>query len=288
MQLYAFDETKQVVFAREARRQKDYFCPECEGILHVRGGLHRQDHFYHLAAMHQCRQSGKSIEHLNVQLFFLNLLPPGECFLERRFPEIGRIADVVWSEKKIVFEIQCSFISRQEVQERNRDYLSLDYEPVWILHDSRFNRDRLTGAEVFLYDRPHYFTDMNEKGEGMVYDRFSRIEKGRRIDRLESLIIDITCPKKVERPLDFSEKVLGVIEGRLKRSSLYFSNDLVDRFLNATHPDTYLDNAFAFETNDREPSAKNTLLSKLASMFVRYIVRPYRLIFQVLLEKACK
>lgn len=126
MQLYAFDVNNRLVFSSHAHKQKNYICPECKGIVRLRGGLQRQNHFFHQEAVRTCRQSGKSVQHLAVQYFFLDRLPEGECALEHSFPEIGRIGDVVWFQEKIVFEIQCSFITAAEVQARNSDYASLD------------------------------------------------------------------------------------------------------------------------------------------------------------------
>ncbi|MBA3285957.1 MAG: hypothetical protein H0U27_12990, partial [Nitrosopumilus sp.] len=128
MQLYAFDIESKLISAKNALRQIDYFCPECKGYLRLRGGLHRQDHFYHSDFTPTCRQSVKSAEHLHTQLYILSQLPEKKCFMERRFPEINRIADICWESKKIIFEIQCSPISVEEIQERNRDYQSAGFE----------------------------------------------------------------------------------------------------------------------------------------------------------------
>ncbi len=286
MQLYAFDLDKQIIFARNASRHIDYVCPECNSIVRLRGGLHRQNHFYHFEITRACRQSSKSLEHLNAQLFFLSTLPAGECILEKRFPKINRIADVFWEQKKIVFEIQCSAISRTEVLERSQDYKSLGFEVIWILHDKRYNQKRITSAEVFLNSRLHYFTNINAAGEGVVYDQFSVLEKGVRLNHLKALPIDLNQPMQFPNRVDLKSKnLLGVVRRRLEGSTLYFSNDLVDLSFSDLQSE-YI--KLAFEAEISYASKPSTVLSKLKFVFSHYILRPYQLLFQILLERACK
>lgn len=68
--------------------------------------------------------------------------------IEKAFPEKGRIADLFW--RDIVFEIQCSPITLEEVQKRIADYRALGYQVVWLLDDRRYNQRRYTHAELFL------------------------------------------------------------------------------------------------------------------------------------------
>lgn len=302
MQLYAFDQKRQVIFARDALRQMDYLCPECSGVVRLRGGIHRQNHFYHLETVRACRQSGKSMEHLNVQLFLLDALPAGECALELRFPEIKRIADSVWMNQKIVFEIQCSPISRQEVEARSQDYQSLGFEVVWILHDKRYNQKRITAAEDFLHDRPHYFTNIDADGIGEIYDQFSQLDGGRRVNKLSPLGVDLTQPKSLEgtgKEGHFPGKMLHSIKQRLAHRSAYFEGDLVDQFFRLHASSGNLDdflNAYFKAALKAEMAAgfsalsepSNTLFEQLKAAFCRYVLRPYRLLFQLLLERACK
>lgn len=284
MQLYALDREKKLIFARNALKQTDYYCLECEGPVRRRGGLHRKDHFYHQDALRECRQNGKTLEHLNVQLFFLKVLPEGECVLEKRFPEINRIADVVWENKKLIFEVQCSPISSDEVDERNQDYKQIGYEVVWILHDKRFNQKRLTGAEHFLYSLPHYFTNMTEGGKGEIYDQFSLIDRGTRFNRLKPLSIVVSQPKYIKHSVNVS---LQAVQNRLKSSRLYFSMDLVDHYFNQGSLDTYISEAEKSEKAvvSKKPEKVSEIIKK---QFFQFVVKPYRLMLQFFLERACK
>jgi competence protein CoiA len=174
MQLYGLDQSGPIL-AEEASRGKNYLCPECLAPIRVRGGPHRQHHFFHIRSNIQCTQHQKSLPHIQAQLALKNCLP--EAGLEKPFPTIGRIADVAWEEKKMIFEIQCSPISLEEVQNRNRDYASLGWKVIWILHDNRYNKRKLTPVEIFLRQNGCYFTDIDSSGNGIFYDQFEVLNR---------------------------------------------------------------------------------------------------------------
>lgn len=197
MQLHALNEKRELVVARNAESKKNYTCLECEHIVRTRKGHFRKAHFYHINPVTKCSQQGKSLTHLAVQEYLYELLPPGEVVLEKRFPSINRIADVAWIERKIVFEIQCSPIDADEIIARNKDYQSIGFEPIWILHDKRYNKWRHCLAEKVLTSKPHYFTNMNQHGKGFIYDQFEVIQNGLRKVRLEPLPVNLSMPFSV-------------------------------------------------------------------------------------------
>ncbi|MFC2049496.1 competence protein CoiA [Chlamydiota bacterium] len=182
MQIYALDHASRLVHARTAERGVVYICPECSKEVRTRSGRVRQPHFYHLDAT-SCVLHGKSLIHLQIQCALQSMLSPEEIQLERRFPRIARIADVVWPAQKLIFEVQVSPISSLEVRARNRDYAQEGYQVVWILHDRRFNRSRVSGAEVALRFSPHYFTNMDALGKGIFYDQHAHFRFKRRQTR---------------------------------------------------------------------------------------------------------
>lgn len=194
MQLYALDEEGRWVAASKASKSVDYQCVECRGQVRMRAGELRQPHFYHLTRPEECRQDGKGLEHLQTQLHIQNRLPDSECQLEVRFPEIGRIADAVWEKEKVIFEIQFSPISTEEVRARNHDYKSLGYQVIWVLHEQQFNKNKVTGAEKFLVDKPHYFTNIVANGDGFIYSQASKIYMGKRLKFGSRQPIDFRLP----------------------------------------------------------------------------------------------
>lgn len=191
MQLYALEGDSPILASR-AEKGKDYLCPECRGTLRVRGGAGRQIHFYHLRAPRSCRQHRKGADHLHLQLRLLELIGQDAAEIESPFPAIGRIADVAWPERKIVYEVQCSPISLEEARQRTADYRSLGYEVVWILHDKQFNQKKLSAAEEFLRGTPCYFTNIDKLGQGIVYDQFDHVVSDRRHFKGEKLVVSPT------------------------------------------------------------------------------------------------
>lgn len=191
MQIYGLDAHGKLIHALQAERQKSYQCPECSGLVRVRGGRFKHHHFYHVAHS-ACRLHGKSAVHLHIQLILQKMFTSETIHLEHRFPEIGRIADVVWMNQKLIIEIQVSPISAEEVAARNRDYNSIGYQVIWILHDRQFNRAQLSFAERHLRSSTHYFTNINRFGNGFFYDQYAEIHFKKRIRRSPRLSVDLT------------------------------------------------------------------------------------------------
>lgn len=281
MQLHALDHQGQVISARRAQRQKNYLCLECGQNVRLRGGPRRQPHFYHVEPILFCRQHQKGAVHLQLQTYFFNQLPPGDCRLEFPFPAIGRIADVAWFSQKIVFEIQCSPISADEAVARNADYQKEGWSVVWIFHDQRYNQVRLSAVESALHSAPHFFTNMDASGSGIIYDQFDLCVRGLRLGRLPPLPIDF---KRGISPAPFGRKsfTLNLLEHRAKQWPYSFSGDLMSLFLNGDSS-TYLSQAKAKE---KEFAPKRTALFFKAWRCA--IARPYQILFRFLLERMCR
>jgi competence protein CoiA len=230
MQLYALDNTS-LVLAGIAEKGKDYTCPECASKVRVRGGPARQTHFYHLSLPKQCRQHEKSQEHIQLQLKLLDLFGAHDAQIECPFPAIGRIADVAWHSKKIVFEIQCSPISLEEVQCRVHDYTRAGYEVVWILHDKQFNQKKLAAAESFLRGVPCYFTNIDKTGGGIVYDQFEVIKSGQRRFKGPPLTVKVDLFSRLPSFTPPDIVLPQTVSDRLKKWKCYVQGDLLERLL---------------------------------------------------------
>lgn len=235
MQLYALE--KQVlIHASEAVKRRDYRCPECLGRLRVRSGENLTPHFYHIKRADGCHLQNKTAEHLQTQLFIQASLPGQNVVLEKEFPEIGRIADVVWEDEKIVFEVQKSPISLKEVKERNDNYAQVGYYTVWILHDQTFNKHKVKNAEEHL--RMHhlaYFTNISASGFGIIYDQKEQIHLLKRMWKSKPFSLCLRDVKKYQdcnnNKTDLvSSKVPKVIETRIQ-FGIYFNGDLLERYL---------------------------------------------------------
>ncbi len=195
MQLYALDENRLIV-ASSAKRHKNYCCPECLGFLRLRGGPLKVLHFYHVQTPKKCSLSKKSALHIRLQLLLKELLPQGEVFIEKTFPEISRIADVFWETQKIVFEIQCSKLSSKEAKQRTDDYTKIGVRLVWILHDKRFNKKMASEAEFLLRQNTCYFTNIDSSGKGIIYDQVEKFYHTKRLWKSPPYKVNLTLPQK--------------------------------------------------------------------------------------------
>ena len=263
-----------MVAASQAVKQHDYFCLECAGILRMRAGPHRQTHFYHLELSPKCRQSQKSMEHLQTQCFVQQQLGREECCLEWRFPASGRIADAVWFSKKLIFEIQCSPIALEEVQARMQDYRREGYQVVWLLHERAFNQKRLSAAEQFLRDHPCYYSSIDAQGKGILYDQFDRVARGIRFAKFAPLQIDVKEPKETQLLPQRVPQYLG----RWRRQPLYFSGALLDLFAKQEASD-YFKNIFDVEGELEEKP-------KRLGSFWKLLKRSYLSLFRAFLESS--
>ncbi|HSX04282.1 MAG TPA: competence protein CoiA family protein [Rhabdochlamydiaceae bacterium] len=218
MQLYALSQ-KSLILASQAEKGKDYLCPECSSILRIRGGKERQLHFFHLKANDSCKQHQKGLIHLKLQLHLQTLLSEENPQLEFHFPEISRIADVACLKSKRIFEIQYSPISLEEAQNRTKDYESLGFRLIWILHDHQFNKRKVSAAEAFLRTKTCYFTDFDKEGRGSAYDQFEILRGNRRVFRSPPFKVDLK--NLLQHPLEKGQFYCkGALPDRLFRNGM--------------------------------------------------------------------
>jgi len=209
MQTFAFDEDFKIISASLAEKKKDYICPECGSFVRKRVPKNKNVHFYHTYQLKNCRQKKKNHDHRLIQELLSKKIQHLNPSLEHHFKEISRIADIYIHEKGLVFEIQCSKISKEEIQKRENDYQSLGLQVIWILNDKIFNKKNISDAETLLRSLCCYYTD------GICfYDQAEVIEKKKRTFRSTKFLVELS-----ECHIDdtFSEK------------KLYFSGDITDK-----------------------------------------------------------
>lgn len=268
MQLYAFKEGI-CVLATHAEKGRDYLCPECGCPVRIRSGPHRQIHFYHLRLSKNCRQSGKSEEHLRAQLYLLDLLK-GEAQMETHFPSIGRIADIAWHTRKIVFEVQCSSISLSEAKARISDYRSLGYETVFILHEKKFNRKNVSAAEIFLRSLPCYFINSDKKNVNKIYDQFDLIQGDHRLFKGPPLIVSVD--KIFSIPSDqIPQEIPLILKQRLKPNVWSAEGDLLYRVLQGADVQQmlFLEN----RSKEKKTLSWSTLLCSAYRCFLDFLLK---------------
>ncbi|MDF2549358.1 MAG: putative transcription factor, CoiA-like family [Chlamydiales bacterium] len=226
MQLYALNEDNLIVSIESADRRQKYRCPECLSPLLLRQGSINRPHFAHVKKANSCRRAQMSANHLALQQFLASLFPK-EAQMEKRFEAIQRVADVALPEKKVIFEVQCSLISIEEIKERTADYLSLGYRPIWLLHLDRFRGAKVEGLSHINC----YFTDFNALGKGQFYDRLPLTSKSAG----HLFAIDIASFAEVP---PWKGKAPPLLQERLKRP-LFVQGDLLSLYLEGKHPEWF-------------------------------------------------
>ncbi|MES2122515.1 MAG: competence protein CoiA family protein [Chlamydiota bacterium] len=224
----------ETISTARALKGKTYHCPECNTPLRLRSGPHRRAHFYHSLAQKQCRQNQKTLEHLELQLKLLALFGPESTSMEHPFPEINRIADIAWHACKTVFEVQCSPISLAEAKSRCEDYAKSGYQLVWILHDKRYNQKKLSPAEAYLRTSPCYFTNVNQSGEGIIYDQFEVLKGYRRFFKGPPL--EVKIDQLMEKgSFQLEDPLPALVRSRIANWPLFAAGDLLHRMRSSSN-----------------------------------------------------
>lgn len=218
-------------FAADALPKAAYYCLECGNPVRLRKGRTRMAHFYHIRRTSKCSLFSKSGNHLLLQLQLQKFLPQNQTEIERPFPSIRRIGDLVWEKEKIVFEIQCSKISSSEAALRIADYGKIGYTVVWLLDDRIFNKAFVRPAEEFLRKNTLcYFFSFANKGLSHFYDQLELIANHKRKQRGFPLKIDLSKPKKLPDRA-WSEDLPSQILNKTRQAASYFEGDLIHRTL---------------------------------------------------------
>jgi hypothetical protein len=227
MQRWGLNEEGKLVQAEDAESQKDYLCPECSEILRVKKGAIRHVHFFHVKDRGECRLRARSTMHLKIQEYLKEKLQ--DCTLEYPFQEIGRIADVAYHPLKVVFEIQISPISKEEAVQRTKDYWSLGWHVVWLLHVDYYGKRQAKPVEEALIGIPHYFIDLGYR-EGSIFDEISYVSQGKRVwVSYEKRDVKVENIKVLRTPGEevFVERK-NILQGRKKSWSCHFEGDFFD------------------------------------------------------------
>lgn len=130
--------------------------------------------------------------HRSIQNYIIRALPKGEAYIEYRLN--NHVADVLWLREKIVFEVQCSLISFEEMTKRYNDYESMGFILVWILHTKSYNKKYVTRAERYMRTKTCYYTNLSVFGRGIIFDQFEMIQNNQRKMRSPPLRVDLSLP----------------------------------------------------------------------------------------------
>ncbi len=121
-------------------------CPNCRGIVHVRGGPQKrmQLHFAHQKGECAWSTETESVRHARGKMVLANWLrkqfPQATISLEERLPEPNRIADIFVthaSGELWAIEFQCAPLDVDEWQRRHAAYRNAQILDIWIIGSNR-------------------------------------------------------------------------------------------------------------------------------------------------------
>ncbi len=122
------------------------YCPNCRGVVHVRGGPEKrtQMHFAHQKGECTWSTESETVRHLRGKILLAEWLqkqfPQASLSLEKRLPEPNRIADIfvtLADGRQWAFEFQCAPLNIDEWHLRHTAYLKASIQDTWIIGSNR-------------------------------------------------------------------------------------------------------------------------------------------------------
>lgn len=275
MALYAVEDDD-LIYAGHAKPGKVYWCLDCFGPVKRRRGKHWFYHFYHVQAASKCRLYSKTEDHLLAQLQLQKSFPPGILQIERPFIKVNRVADLLWENEKIVFEIQCSPLTEKEAEMRIRDYRSSGYEVVWLLDDKRYNKRALRPAEEYLRRHSAYYVSIKQGLLSEYYDQFEVFALGQRVRRGKRLRIDLQNSRQTPK-IDFDAQHFPKQIVQLKCEK-YFLSSRLDRALK------YPQSMLYWRALEIQLAKEKPKINRFRLWLYKIIGRPYRALLDRLIR----
>jgi hypothetical protein len=127
-------------------RERALHCPNCRGVVHLRGGPGKraQLHFAHQKGECAWSTEAESIRHMRGKMVLAQWLreqfPQATITLEERLPEPNRIADILVAHadgQRWAVEFQCAALELDEWQRRHSAYRNENIIDTWIIGDNR-------------------------------------------------------------------------------------------------------------------------------------------------------
>jgi competence CoiA-like predicted nuclease len=148
----------------------------CGAPGHLRVSKKGTRHFYH-AVDAGCHYAEESREHLEIkeQIYRIGKSEGWETFVEFPAPDRTWISDVYATRdgRKIVFEVQISIISPDELEDRDKKYRARGIESYWLL-DNFLEKSK----EFESWYHSHLFEEDDRPGETIPYIDYSLFETG--------------------------------------------------------------------------------------------------------------
>jgi len=122
------------------------YCPNCRGVVHVRGGPEKrtQLHFAHKKGECAWSTESESVRHMRGKMVLTEWLrrkfPLASISLEERLPEPNRIADIFVTHpdgQRWAIEFQCAPLDVDEWRLRHAAYRNANIQDTWIIGNNR-------------------------------------------------------------------------------------------------------------------------------------------------------
>lgn len=149
-------------------REQQLHCPDCRGVLHVRGGPGKrmQLHFAHLRGECAWSTESESVRHMRGKLVLAQWLctqfPQATVTLEERLPGPNRIADILVlhaSGLRQAVEFQCAPLALEEWQKRHAAYRAASIVDTWVIGNNRLAKQEAFIEAILSFSHEIVFLD---------------------------------------------------------------------------------------------------------------------------------
>ncbi len=149
-------------------RERALYCPNCRGILHVRGGPEKrtQLHFAHQKGECAWSTETESVRHATGKIVLSRwlriLFPNALVTLEERLPEPNRIADVSVAHgdgTRWAIEFQCAPLDVAEWRHRHMAYRNAQILDIWIIGNNRREKQEAFIEAILTFSHEILFLD---------------------------------------------------------------------------------------------------------------------------------
>lgn len=149
-------------------RERTLFCPNCRGVVHVRGGPEKrtQLHFAHQKGECAWSTESESVRHASgkrvLAAWIREQFPEATVTLEERLPEPNRIADIFVKHadgRSWAIEFQCAPLDIEEWRHRHDAYAHAGIHDIWIIGNNRREKQEAFIEAVVLAAREVLFLD---------------------------------------------------------------------------------------------------------------------------------
>ena len=144
------------------------YCPNCRGIVHVRGGAEKrtQLHFAHQKGECTWSTEAESVRHMRGKVVLAQWLrdqfPTSQVTLEERLPEPNRIADIFVAHndgRRWAIEFQCAPLEIEEWKHRHEAYRKAGIIDSWIIGTNRREKQEAFIEAILALAREILFLD---------------------------------------------------------------------------------------------------------------------------------